>query len=130
MEITVSHEQDRVPVTVFQLKGKLVEDEQLKTQAQEAFEAGTRYLLLDLTDVPYISSRGLRALYHIYMLLRGEASDADDEAVRAGIRSGTYASPYLKLLNPSKPVMKALSLVGYDMFLEIHSSRKEAVASF
>lgn len=130
MEIDVSYEQSRVPVTVFHIKGDLASDEQIQTRAQEAFEAGTRHLLLDLTHVSYISSRGLRALHSIYMLLRTDSPDESQEAVRAGIRAGTYMSPHLKLLNPSKDVTKVLSLAGYDMFLEIHHNLKEAIASF
>jgi hypothetical protein len=130
MDILVSNEQGRVPVTVFHIKGDLTSGEQLQTQAQEAFEDGTRDLLLDLREVPYISSGGLRALHYIYMLLRTDAPEESDEAVRAGIRAGTYTSPHLKLLKPSETVMKALSLAGYDMFLEIHQNLKKAIASF
>jgi anti-anti-sigma regulatory factor len=117
-------------VTVFHLKGNLTEDERLLTRVQKAVEASTRYLLLDLTEVPYVSSRGLQALHRIYMLLRSNGDDVSDEEMRAGLRSGTYKSPYLKLLNPPKDVMKVLSLAGYDEFLEIHRSRRKAVASF
>ena len=130
MDIVVSCKQGRVPVTVFHLKGDLASEEQLQTRVQEAFEAGTRNLLLDLTEVPYVSSRGLRALHYIYMLLRTDAPDESDEAVRAGISTGRYTSPHLKLLKPSKNVMKALSSTGYDMFLEIHQNLKDAIASF
>jgi len=130
MDIVVSYKQGRVPVTVFHLKGDLASEEQLQTRAQEAFEAGTRNLLLDLTEVPYVSSRGLRALHYIYMLLRTDAPDESDEAASAGISTGRYTSPHLKLLKPSKNVMKALSATGYDMFLEIHQNLKDAIASF
>ena len=63
MNIVVSQEQGSVPVTVFQLEGELGAGsyEQLQDQAQEAFDEGTRNLLLDLTDVTFISSAGFRA---------------------------------------------------------------------
>jgi hypothetical protein len=130
MDIVVSQEQGRVPVTVFHLKGDLTSVEQLKAHAQEALDAGTSSLLLDLTEVPYISSRGLQALHHLYMLLRSQSPDDSDEAAKAGMLAGTYKSPHLKLLNPSKSATKALSLAGYDMFLEVHHDLKMAVASF
>lgn len=130
MEIHVSHEQGRVPVTVFHVKGNLTEAETLHAQAQQAFEGGMRYLLLDLREVPFISSSGLRALHRVYMLLRTDAPNESDKLVGPGIRDGTYKSSYLKLLKPSKAAMEVLSLTGYDMFLDIHQDLKEAIASF
>jgi hypothetical protein len=130
MKIDVSHEQGRVPVTVFHIKGDLIEGEALEARAQQAFEDGMRYLLLDLREAPFISSWGLRALHHIYMLLRSDAPDESDEIVRPGLRDGTYKSPHLKLLKPSQTAMKVLSMAGYDMFLDIHQDLKEAITSF
>jgi anti-anti-sigma regulatory factor len=130
MDIVVSHEQGRAPVTVFHLKGPLVWDEEILAQAQKAFEAGTRNILLDLTEVPYMSSQGLRALNSIYTLLRTDAPSESHAAVSAGVSAGTYTSPHLKLLKPSKSVAEVLRISGYDMFLEIHQDFKKALASF
>ena len=120
MEISVSKEDARVPVTVFQLKGELSSEEPLTSQAQDSFDNGMRYLLLDLSKVPYISSAGLRAIHQVYNLLRGPVSEEDEKEMRQGIISGSYTSPHLKLLKPSKNAMRALSVSGYDMFLQIH----------
>ena len=130
MEILVSQEEARVPVTVFQLKGELSSEEPLSGLAQDAYDNGSRYLLLDLTKVSYISSSGLRAIHQVYYLFRGPISDESEQEVRQGIISGSYKSPTLKLLKPSKNAMKALSVSGYDMFLEIHKKRAKAIASF
>ena len=130
MDIVVSHEQGRVPVTVFHLKGPFVWDEEILAQAQKAFEAGTRNILLDLTEVSYMSSQGLRALHSIYTLLRTDAPSESNAAVSAGVSAGTYTSPHLKLLKPSKSVAEVVRISGYDMFLEIHQDFKKALASF
>lgn len=127
--IDVSLEQGRVPVTVFHLKGDLNHEEPLQSRAKEAYQAGMRHLLLDLTAVPYISSAGLRALHQVYMLLRNSADESDQD-IKQGITAGTYKSAHLKLLKPSKNAVKALSVSGYDMFLEIHKDLAGAVASF
>lgn len=129
MEIVITHEEGKVPVAVLHLRGDLAAEEPLKSSAAEAFEAGARNMLLDLSEVPFISSAGLRAIHAIYMMLRS-ADPAEAEAATKGIARGTYKSPHLKLLKPSKNAMKSLSVAGYDMFLEIHSNLKEAVASF
>jgi hypothetical protein len=130
VEISVSQEEARVPVTVFQLKGELSSEEPLSGLAQDAYDHGARYLLLDLTKVSYISSSGLRAIHQVYYLFRGPISDESEQEVRQGIISGSYKSPTLKLLKPSKNALKALTISGYDMFLEIHKKRAKAIASF
>ena len=132
MFVQVSQEQGRVPVTVFHIEGEIAANsaESLQEQAEEAFEAGTRHLLLDLSDTTYLSSSGLRALHHIFMMLRSDDPQRSDEVVRKGIAAGTYKSSHLKLLNPSRNVLRVLSQSGYDMFLEIHARPKQAIASF
>jgi anti-anti-sigma factor len=130
MEIIVSQEQGRVSVTVFRVKGEInaATYEQLQKRAEEVVAAGTRDLLIDLTEVPYMSSAGLRALNHIFNLLDRDANMS--EAVRKGVANGTYKSPHLKLLNPTPRVLEALRMAGFDMFLEIHHSHADALASF
>jgi anti-anti-sigma factor len=131
MEIVISHQQGRVPVTVFHVKGDINTEtyEQLQAQAQQALKAGTRYLLLDLAEVPYVSSYGIRAISQLFTWLRG-ASGESEATVQQGLRDGTWKSPHLKLLNPSPQVLKVLTTAGVDMFLEIHTDLKQAFASF
>jgi hypothetical protein len=129
MELTTSQASGRFPITIFHLKGDLMDEEPLYGEAAGAVTNGSRHILLDLSNVPYISSAGLRAIHQIFQLLL-EEGDEDREAMKRGIVAGTYSSPHLKLLNPSKNAAKALSLAGYDMFLEIHKDRQTAVNSF
>jgi len=130
MDIVVSQDEGRVPVTVFRLNGDLTSEQPLKSQAEEAYQAGTRDLLLDLSEVPYISSSGLRAIHYVYDLLQSDASDEEQQEMLRGITAGTYAFQHLKLLKPSKNASKALRVAGYDMFLEIHDKYKDAIALF
>ena len=132
METHISNEQGRVPVTVFHIKGEIDTNsyEQLQAQAKQAFEAGTRNLLLDLREVTFISSSGFRALHYIFTLLRGDSPVESDAAISKGVRDGTFKSLHLKLLNPQPAVLQVLQTAGFDMYLEIHHNPKEAVASF
>ncbi len=132
MELVVSHEQGRVPVTVFRVKGDIdmTTSEELLEQARQVFEAGTTNLLIDLAEVLYMSSAGIRALNSIFNRLRTDSPAESDEAMRKGLAAGTFKSPHLKLLNPSSAVRQVLSMTGIDMFLEIHRNLKDAVASF
>lgn len=130
MEISASQVDVRVPVMIFQLNGELTGEEPLQSKADEAYAQGARYLLLDLSDVSFISSGGLRGIHYVYNLFRGPVSAEEDQEIRQGIIQGTYSSANLKLLKPSKNALKTLGVAGYDMFLEIHNNRKDALASF
>lgn len=130
MDIVVSEETGAVPVTIFVLEGDLLHEEPLLSAAKEAYRQGARHMLIDLEKVPYISSAGLRALHEIYRLLEGESDAAAEQAVRKGIASGRYTSPHLKLLKPSKNALRALSVAGFDMFLDVHHERRAALDSF
>ncbi len=132
MEIAVSQEPGRPPVTIFRIRGELNVNtyEQFQQKVQEAYDAGMRDLLLDLTEVTYISSAGIRALNTTFKLLRGDSPDESDTAMARGLRDGTFKSPHLKLLNPSSQLLEVLKISGVDMFLEIHTNVRQAVESF
>ncbi len=132
MEIKVTQENGRVPVTVFHLDGDLASDsyEQLEAQARQSIADGACYLLLDMTKVPYMSSAGIRAMNQIFNWLRNLPQGEDEAALKTGIRDGTYKSHRLKLLNPSSQVQKTMATAGIDMYIEIHHDLKTAVDSF
>lgn len=132
LSISTEELQGRVPVTVFHLKGDLDGNtyEQLQRKADEVFLAGARYLLLDLRQVPFVSSAGIRGLHYVFNLLRTDSAAESDQAISKGLRDGTYKSPHLKLLSPNQNVGNLLKVTGYDMFLEIHRDLNEAVKSF
>jgi hypothetical protein len=132
VEVAIGYEQGTMPITVFHVKGEIDTNtyRELEAQAQEAFAQGTRNLLLDLTEVTYISSAGLRAFHFIFKLLASDSPGESGEAMSKGLRDGTFKSPHLKLLKPSRMVQEVLRTTGFDMFLEIHQDLREAVASF
>lgn len=87
-------------------------------------------MLLDLKQVSYVSSSGLRAIHQIFMMLEVNGSEDATRAVKAGVLKGTYKSPHLKLVNVSPDIRRLLEMTGYGLFLEIHSDRRAAIASF
>ncbi len=132
MSVTVSTPKENDAVKVIKIKGDLDMEMsgQLETQARAVHKDGARNLLIDMTDVPYMSSAGLRTLHALFELLRGDSPAESGEAMRKGLADGTFKSPHLKLLNPSPRVREVLKISGYDMFLEIHTNLGAAVASF
>ena len=130
MDVTLSQAQGRVPVAIIRIEGAVTDNRDLEAHAQAAYEAGARNILLDLTDVPYMATAGLRALHAIFALLRADTPEESDDATKSGIAAGTFMSPHLKLVKPSAHVLEVLKAAGYDMFLEIHRDVNQAVASF
>ncbi len=132
MEIKVTQEEGRVPVTVMQLDGELASEtyQQFQARAQQEIAGGACYLLLDMTKVPYMSSAGIRAIYQIFSWLRELPDGEDEDALKTSLVDGSYKSRRLKLLNPSSQVQKTMATAGMDMFLEVHHDLRKAVASF
>lgn len=134
MEIKTFTEKGQVTVTVMHVDGNIDSSTYtaFQSKADELIKNGAHYILVDLQHVPYVSSAGMRALQHIYDQLRALHPDSDvsNEDVKKGIRAGTYKSPRLKLLNPSKEAAKTFEITGFDMYIAIYTDKAEAIASF
>lgn len=134
MEIKVSTENGRVPVTVMHVDGNIDSStyEQFQSTAKKLIDGGARYILVDLSHAPFVSSAGLRALHALFNELRSRnpESNLSDEQVRRGISAGTYKSPHLKLLNLSPETRTAFETSGFDMYIDTFTDRNAALASF
>jgi anti-anti-sigma regulatory factor len=136
MEITVSKEQGRVPVTILRVAGQLDGQtfQQLIDKAREEYEAGAQTMLLDLGDLTYISSAGLVSLHTIALLLRGEPLPDPEHGWNAlksmdRSRDGGVQKNF-KLLNPRPEVTSVLDMVGFSAFFEVYTDKQKAVGSF
>jgi anti-anti-sigma regulatory factor len=136
MTITTSQAQGSVPVTILSIQGDLDASnyQQVIAAGQEAYDKGARRLLIDMGDVPFMSSSGLVALHSVALLMQGkeppdpEYGWAAFHAAGRDVESGQQ--PYVKLLNPQPRVKRALEMASFDRFFEIHTDREEAIASF
>ena len=134
MEIKVSTENGRVPITIMHIDGYIdsATSDLFQAKAKELIKSGARYILVDLANSPYVSSAGLRALHEIFIELNAIHPDAtlSENDIKKGITDGTYKSPYLKLLNLSNGTKMAFKTSGFDMYLEFYDDMKKAIAAF
>jgi len=137
MTITVSQKQGRVPVTIISLEGRLDGQnyQELINKGRELYDTGIRDILLDLTNLSYISSAGMVAFHNVALLLRGEAPPSPEggwNAYRSMGRSSTESGTqeHFKLYNPQPEVNHILDMVGFNTIFEIFTDLDQAVNSF
>ncbi|MEY2819835.1 MAG: hypothetical protein RL275_3298 [Chloroflexota bacterium] len=136
MEIHISQEQGKVPVTVIKVAGQLDGQtyQKLIASAQDVIKNGTSNILLDLSDLTFISSAGLVSLHVIALLLRGEAMPDLDHGWAAlksvGKSRESGIQQHVKLLNPREEIVNVLEMVGFSTFFEIFNDKQKALESF
>lgn len=106
-------ERDDQGVTVFKLEGRI--DTQgaavLDQALQFAAAQGKSWMVLDMAEVSYICSAGLRTLADV--LTKNRAQDGD-----------------LKLAAVSPRVLNILQVIGFHNFFSIYDSVEGAVAAY
>jgi ABC-type transporter Mla MlaB component len=136
MQMTIESVQGKVPVTILALRGDLDASnfESVIAKAKEIYSSGARHLLVDMSELNFMSSSGLVALHSIILLMRGENPpdlQAGWDAFRAIDRErASGPQPYVKLLSPQPKVLSSLQKTGMDEFFEIFTDRQTALASF
>ncbi len=136
MELTVTQKAGRVPVSVIQPHGDVDASNytELIRKVEELFKGGVKDFLIDLSDVPFMSSAGLVALHSIAVLLRGE-KPVDPQSGWASLKSMDRTrergmQPHVKLLNPQQYVAETFDKAGFTQFFEIFTDLKKALESF
>ena len=136
MEITVTTQHGKVPVTVLQPHGDVDASNYtaLITKVEELMKGGAQDFVIDLGDVPFMSSAGLAGLHTVAMMLRGEKL-ADPEGGWAVLKSmdrsrSSGMQKHVKLLRPQEGVAETFEKAGFTLFFEIFTDLGKAVASF
>ena len=83
----------------------------LESQLTQLVDSGQHHIVLDLKNVEYMSSAGLRAMVSTLKKVKRVNGD-------------------LRLANPSTRVEEVLRLAGLTSIFSIHPTQEEAVASF
>ena len=112
--VKITNVEGRVPITVFQLQDRvnLGNFSELEQTAKDAYEAGMRDLVIDLSQTPSLTSIGIRAIVVIHRLLSPDKGK------------------HLKLAGAIVPIRDMLGIAGITQFIEMYDTVDEAVASF
>ena len=128
LNITASQIQGDVPVTILHLNGHLhgSTEPELLDRARQAKEDGSKYLLLDLSEVEVLSSAGLRAIHNIFNLFTPQS----DVQIIKQHGAEPYKSPYFKLVCPNPDVYYVLNIAGFLQNILIYNNMEDAASSF
>jgi anti-anti-sigma factor len=114
--VTVSQAQGKVPVTILELHDRLNMGNmaELEKAAKNAYAAGGRNMIIDLSKVPSVTSAGIRTIVIIYKMLT-----KPNEKAR-----------HLKMVCPTPYVREVLNTAGMLEYVEVFNNLDEAVESF
>jgi anti-anti-sigma regulatory factor len=135
MIISIDQTEHRVPITILSVQGNLDGSNylQLISKAHELYNSGMRNLILDMSEIPFMSSSGILALHTIALLLRDERLPELENgwaALRNVADENSGFQQHVKLVNPQARVYKTLAITGMNNFFEIFDALDLAVASF
>ena len=136
MEMIIESVQAKAPVTILALNGDLDASnfESVIAKVKELSLSGVSRLLVDMSELNFMSSSGMVALHSITLLMRGEAPPDPQSgwaAFRAiGRERESGPQHNVKLLNPQPKVLTSLQKTGMDELFEIFTDRQSALASF
>ncbi len=128
MNITVDVQQAREPIAIMRLQGNIDASNfvQIVDKAREIYENPARNLVIDLSEVPSVSSTGLVAIHKIALIYSG----APEEKAHPDLTHSSTARKHVKLLNPQPAVDKALETAGLKLFFKIFHDLESALDSF
>ena len=128
MNITVDVRQARELIAIMRLQGDIDASNfvQVVDKAQEIYRNPARYLIIDLSEVPSISSTGLVAIHKIALLYGGVSA----EKAHPDLTHNSQARKFVKLLSPQPAVDKALETGGMKLFFKVFQDLESALSSF
>jgi anti-anti-sigma factor len=135
MNISTRQVEGRIPIMVVTIQGDLDGSNymDLIAKGKELYQAGARRLILDMSQVSFMSSAGIMALHSLALLMRGDQIPDPEQgwaALHAATEKSNNLQTNVKLLNLQPKVDRTVQLAGMKAFFEIHTDLAAAVASF
>lgn len=118
LKITSESVEAQVPVAVFRIRGWLdaQSEEHLLTEARATYEAGARYLLIEMSELDTITSAGIRALQKIYQMYTP--------------KEDRFKIAHLKLCNAPPQIYNVLGITGFLQNIPMYESVDAALETF
>ena len=115
---SVEQVQGEVLITTFHLSGRLDinGEEDFVKWASDAYQAGARYLLLDMSEVTMLTSAGMRAIQKVYRMFTTEES--------------TLETSHLKMAAAPPPVYEPLQITGFLKTIPVFETVQSAIEAF
>lgn len=131
MEIDVRIHQANEAIAIMSVKGEINASNfiEVSDKAQELYMNPARNLIIDLSDVPDISSTGLAAIHKIALLYSGVPQNVKQDA-NPDFTHSSNARKHVKLLNPQPEVERTIETAGLKLFFKIFKDLDSAIASF
>jgi anti-anti-sigma factor len=137
LQTTIERVDAHVPITIMTLTGELDASNYLRLvdDVRPLYGAGVRHLLLDLTDLTFISSSGLVSLYSIEKVMQGQEPPDPEygwgalHEVGRAVDDGTIQTA-VQLCGVQPGVREVIERTGLDRLFRIHPDRATAVAEF
>ena len=100
-------------ISTYQLEGRIdsIGAGELETLLKQAVAEGRAKIVLDLSQVQYINSAGLRTLAEILTQCRAQEGD-------------------LRLVTVNPKVERVFRIIGFDRFFKSYDSVQDAIANF
>jgi anti-anti-sigma regulatory factor len=136
MQIDVSVQKANVAVTVVKPRGDLdsATYTELIDAVRKVIAEGAKDLVIDLSDVPFLSSAGLMAIHSIALLLSGERppelESRGEVLKRVGGSSARAHHTHVKLAGMRTGVASTFEKAGFLQFFDVSPDVEAAVASF
>lgn len=130
MEINIAIEQAGEPVAIMKLSGDINASNfmELVDRASETYNNPARYLFIDLSEVPSISSTGMVALHKIALIYSGVSQDVE-EGENPDFTHSNKARKFVKLVNPQPEVDQSLAKAGMKLFFKFYNDVDGALNS-
>lgn len=134
MTIDVEHLGGSPAVSVVELDGELDASnyERVIEAVRDAYERGTRGLVLDLSKLTFMASSGLFALHSAFRIMRGD-TPPDPEAGWGALHemAGDHdlESADVRLAGPQEAIARVLDRTGMAKLFPIDADRASAVAA-
>src|SRR4030095_10505696 len=128
MDINITLQQASEPVAVMHLQRDIDASNfvQIVDKAQEIYQNPARNLILDLSEVPSISSTGLAAIHKIALVYSG----VPDQMKHPDLTHNSNARKHVKLLSPQPDVERELETAGLKLFFKVFHDLDSALKSF